>query len=50
MIDNEGPDLFAPIPPGWFEFGDEPAWVAGRAAPRHESRIALMEDAQDRAN
>ena len=27
MIDNEGPDLFAPIPPGWFEFGDELAWV-----------------------
>ena len=29
MIDNDGPDPFAPIPPGWFEFGDEPAWLRG---------------------
>ena len=51
VMDNDGKqDPFEPIPVGWFEFGKQPAWVAGRAAPRHESRIGLMEDAQARAN
>lgn len=51
VFDNDGKqDPFEPIPVGWFEFGKQPEWVAGRAAPRHESRIVLMEDAQARAN
>ncbi len=48
VIDNEHP--LDPIPVGWFEFGEKPVWVAGRAVPRHEARVALMEDAHNRRN